>query len=295
MKLKWRDVADRITETEEREITIEDIYGFVSSRARAALHAIFGNVTRDNPVPPVGFKSRNKPHPKASNFAVGAVSQQETRLLVNDNNQKCPLCNAQHWLSHCDDFMKRSLKDRFDFVRSKKLCDNCLAPGHFSNACWKESFCRVTGCNVHTKHSSFLHPKNNGPAGYFASGARNASGTGATQQVDNQKVHNGFADGRNQALGQHSGQNQASATGLAILSVKVKPKGFHRMIKTYAFLDNGSNVSFCSEKLAKQLDLSGTKTTLSFTTMERENSKTDCRVVALEVLDFDEDHLCSSR
>ena len=291
LKLKWRDVADRITETEEREITIEDIDGFVSSRARASSHAIFGNVTRDNPVPPVGLKSRNKSHPKASNFAVGAVSQQETRLLVNGNNQKCPLCNAQHWLSHCDDFKKRSLKDRFDFVRSKKLCDNCLAPGHFSNACSKESFCRVTGCNVHTKHSSFLHPKNNGPAGDFASGARNASGTGATQQVDNQKVHNGFVDGRNQALGRHSGQIQASATGLAILPVKVKAKGSDRMIKTYAFLDNGSNASFCSEKLAKQLDLSGTKTTLSLTTMEREDSKTDCRVVALEVQDLDEDHL----
>ena len=50
LKLKWRDVADRITETEEREITIEDIDGFVTSKARVATHAIFGNVTRDNPV-----------------------------------------------------------------------------------------------------------------------------------------------------------------------------------------------------------------------------------------------------
>lgn len=49
LKLKWRDVVDRITKTEEREITIEDIDGFVSSKARAATHAIFGNVTRDNP------------------------------------------------------------------------------------------------------------------------------------------------------------------------------------------------------------------------------------------------------
>ena len=49
LKLKWRDVVDRITETEEREITIEDIDGFVISKAQAATHAIFENVTRDNP------------------------------------------------------------------------------------------------------------------------------------------------------------------------------------------------------------------------------------------------------
>ena len=47
----------------------------------------------------------------------------------------------------------------------------------------------------------------------------------------------------------------------------------------------------CSEELANQLNLSGKRTTLSLTTMERENSKTDCRVVSLEVLDLDEENL----
>ena len=291
LKLKWRDVADRITETEEREITIEDLDDFVTSKARAATHAIFGNVTKDNPVPPGGSKFRNKPPSKASSFAIDAVPQQETHAAVNGNNQKCPLCNARHWLSHCDEFKKKSLKDRFNFVRSKKICDNCLVPGHFSNSCPKESFCRVTGCNVHTKHSSFLHPKNNGPAANIASGASGASGTGTTQQVDNQKVHNGFVDGRNEAIGPHNGQIRPSVTGLAILPVKVKAKGSDRMIQTYAFLDSGSNASFCSEKLAEELNLSGKEITLSLTTMERENSKSDCRVVSLEVLDFDEENL----
>jgi len=111
LKLKWRDVADRITETEEREITIEDIDNFVTSKARAATHAIFGNVTKDNPIPPGGSKFRSKPPLKVSNFAIDAVSQQETHTPVNGNNQKCPLCNARHWLSRCDEFKKKSLKD----------------------------------------------------------------------------------------------------------------------------------------------------------------------------------------
>jgi len=75
-----------------------------------------------------------------------------------------------------------------------------------------------------------LHPKNNGAAANIASGASGASGTGATQQVDNQKVHNGFVDGRNETLGLHNEQIQASATGLAVLPVKVKAKGSDRMI-----------------------------------------------------------------
>jgi len=107
-----------------------------------------------------------------------------------------------------------------------------------------------------------LHPKNNGLPANIASGASGASNTGTTQQVDNQKVHNGFVDGRNEALALHNEQIQASATGLAILPVKVKAKGCNWMVQTYAFLDNGSNASFCSEKLAKELNLSGKQTTL---------------------------------
>ena len=75
--------------------------------------------------------------------------------------------------------------------------------------------------------------------------------------MDNQRVQNGFVDGRNEAVGLHSEQNQASTTGLFILPVKVKAKGFDQMIQTYAFLDNGSNASSCSEELANQLNLSG--------------------------------------
>jgi len=69
-----------------------------------------------------------------------------------------------------------------------------------------------------------LHPKHNGPTANIDSGASRASGTGATQQVDNQKVHNGFVDRRNEALDPQKEQIQASATGLTSLPVKVKAK-----------------------------------------------------------------------
>ena len=291
LKLKWRDVADKITETEDREITIEDMSDFVTSKARAATHAIFGNVTKDNTVPTGGPKFKIKPPPKISNFSADAVPQQGNRTPISGNNLRCPLCNARHWLSHCDEFKKKSLKDRYNFVRSKNICDNCLVPGHFCKSCPKESFCRVTGCDVPTKHSSFLHPKDDRLAANSASGYKEPRATGPAQQVDSQQVCNGFVRGRNESIGLHSEQNQESATALAILPVKVKAKGSDEMIQTYAFLDNGSNASFCSEELAKQLNLSGKETTLSLTTMEKENSRADCCVVSLDVLDIDEENL----
>ena len=52
-------------------------------------------------------------------------------------------------------------KDRLKFVREKKLCNNCLSTGHFVRSCPKKSFCKVDGCT--SKHSTFLHPKQNQP------------------------------------------------------------------------------------------------------------------------------------
>ena len=109
--------------------------------------------------------------------------------------------------------------------------------------------------------------------------------------MDNQWALNGFVRGRSEAIGLKTERGQESATTLAILLVKFKAKGSDQVIQTYAFLDNGSNASFCSEELAEQLNLSEERTTLSWTTLESENSRTDCCVVSLEVLDLDEENL----
>ena len=45
LRQKWRDVADNITETQNREITIADLSNFVSAKARAATHAVFGDIS----------------------------------------------------------------------------------------------------------------------------------------------------------------------------------------------------------------------------------------------------------
>ena len=204
---------------------------------------------------------------------------------------QCPLCNAKHWLSHCEEFKKKSLKDRFAFIHSKNICDNCLVPGHFSKFCPKGSFCHVTGCEVQAKHSSFLHPKPGRTIANPASGDGEASSIVAAQQVDNQQALNGFVRSRSEAIGLKIEHGQESTTALAILPVKVKTKGSDQVIQTYALLDNGLNASFISEELAEQLNLSGERTTLSLKTLERENSKTDCCVISLEVLDLNEENL----
>ena len=292
LRQKWRDVADNITENQGREITIGDLSNFVTSKARAATHAVFGDLQSHPPSSAGGVKSKQKPAPRnASSFATQTESKRvgaDVNRQQLQNDRKCPLCGLKHWLSQCSAFKEKSLSDRLSFVRSKGLCDNCLVPGHTANSCPKPRFCRVTGCTGN--HSSFLHPRS---VGQIASpSATNLTSTEVKLQTQDgpPEVLNGYVKGRSEEAS--NSQSKISAvTGLAVVPVKVKVPGRDGMVQTYAFLDSGSNTSFCSEDLAKQLGLSGQRTTLSLTTMEKEHSKTESLVVSLEVLDLEEENL----
>lgn len=155
-----------------------------------------------------------------------------------------------------------------------------------ANSCPKASFCRATGCKG--VHSSYLHPKSVQPATNQSSPNPTSASVESPEQGSVQDVLNGYVRGNNESrnIEDHS-HCQASVTGLTVIPVKVKAPDRANPVMTYAFLDNGSNTSFCSEQLAKQLGLSGNETSLSLTMMEKEKSRTDCLVVSLEVLDIE--------
>lgn len=82
-----------------------------------------------------------------------------------------------------------------------------------------------------------------------------------------------------------------SRIGLAVVPVKVKAEGSRNIVVTHASLDGGSNSTFCTEALLKQLGLHGKKTEFSLTTIEKENSITKSSLVSLELFDLEEENL----
>ena len=63
LRQKWRDIADNITEAQDREITIADLSDLVSARARATSHAIFGDTSSQVPQPHRGPGVRRRSQP----------------------------------------------------------------------------------------------------------------------------------------------------------------------------------------------------------------------------------------
>jgi hypothetical protein len=86
-------------------------------------------------------------------------------------------------------------------------------------------------------------------------------------------------------------QNSSTVEGtMAILPVRVRKKGCNSSVITYAFIDSGSNVSFCAENLMHQLGANGKRVKLSIDTMGSPFVMHTYEVGDLEILDLHEEH-----
>ncbi len=66
------------------------------------------------------------------------------------------------------------------------------------------------------------------------------------------------------------GSSMGAGAGLctmAVIPVKVRSPTTHTTVETYAFLDPGSNMTFCTENLAQQLGVTGKATTMELHTI----------------------------
>ena len=266
MRVRWREVVDSIIEHEERDVTIEDIASFVSAKARAASHPVFGKISEPLKSKPVKSDKQYRPV-KAANYATsGNQSLKDSKQRGEQKSRpQCPLCSDSHYLACCERFRKMSLEDRIKFVKEKRLCNNCLTKGHFVNACTKDSFCKIEECDG--KHSTFLHPK-------------------ATSEMP---TKHGEESAKSASI-KKSSKPFHTSIGLSVVPVRVKAPGKNNVIETYAFLDNGSNTTFCTEKLMQSLGIHGKKTSLSLTTMQGSGKPLECLQFPLEIFDLQENN-----
>ena len=253
----WTSIAQK----EGRDPNLHDITNFVEAKSRVTNHPIFGKVQGDQK--PFNQKSNWKQKKDAKSFAAqGQGQSQQQKQLSNSEERKelkCPSCQKDHWLSQCDEFKKLSLYNRYQFVRSKRLCINCLVPGHFVQDCPKRSFCRVEGCTK--KHYTLLHEKQSPPKLSIIDKENRPSDQGQVTSPGATQAKNGYVKSESFQV------SSDSVVGMSIVPVKVNVKRQDKKELTYAFLDSGSNTSFCTEDLLTKLNAKGERATLSLTTM----------------------------
>jgi len=186
-------------------------------------------------------------------------------LVVNNSSTdkpgdyQCLLCSKQHRLHQCEQFRNKSISDRHQFVKDKRLCYNCLGPNHQLKDCKSKIYCRV--CN--RPHNTLIH---------FDSSSRQQNEQQTSQAPTSQPQISNFSPNVQPFIPVNFNQrpppeahssmsaltsNSLAATRLTMLStvsvlVADKTGEWHL---GRALLDSGSDVSFMTPSFAAKLGL----------------------------------------
>ncbi|KAG1653031.1 Pro-Pol polyprotein [Nymphon striatum] len=255
VQTKWRSEALNHKRDTDSYPDIHDLLNFVKKIAEEVNDPVYGyQETSDRRF---GQQSKSQ---SARSF--NSVNNPRERSYSGRNfHPLCPLCGESHRLFYCEQFKSFKPIERLNFVKGKKLCENCLLNNHVTANCRKPGNCTVCG----ERHTRFIHVSSNGNQ-INTNMSPNLVSEG-TQDVSN---NNNIVD-----------VNVRGNDLLKQIMLPVVPVTVNDSIHT--LLDSGSTNSFCTEQLAEQLNIKGEKTTLNLSTLEKSQSKRLSEVVSLTV------------
>lgn len=174
------------------------------------------------------------------------------------SSPKCVSCSGSHYITNCPAFAKLSLDKRFQVVKSKKLCSNCLRRDHYCRDCSCTFRCRTCG----KKHHSLLHP---GLSAFGSGSAAGAQGSGEPQAGGS-----GVSTTTAAAVELSQQPLQSSVATIYASNVAADSREVHVFLSTVlvsvkdcngrlhtarALLDSGSQANLISERLCQVLKL----------------------------------------
>ena len=148
---------------------------------------------------------------------------------------------------NCYQFLKQYVEERKKFVQNKKLCKNCLSKGHQLDASPSKFTCRKDGSSQ--KHHTLLH-----------------------ENKTNELVSNRLESSNSKA---------SPSTFLQIIPVTLISG--KRAIKTKALLDTGSDSTFITTDITKQLCLKEIDQEISLSNVMSSKKTFQSKLVNLEI------------
>ena len=208
---------------------------------------------------------------------------------MNGKKKACYWCgNASHELEMCQEFVKKPINERTQFIIRKGLCLRCLVHGHMA----KENKCeKLLSCvRCKQKHPTCLHDNRRAPEGTDRSDkATPEAAVKFTNAVDTENLQCSESDATANCTnicsikGQQSGQDQSLIIPVWVSSGE-RPQND---VLTYALIDSQSNATFITEKLKQALEVDGVASHLRLSTMHQEDEVIECKKVqGLSVTDL---------
>ena len=180
------------------------------------------------------------------------------------------ICDVEHTLHACPEFKKMSTSHKYDLVKKKRACFNCLQTSHSVSECGSKFSCRECNAKHHTLHH---RPK---PVTTFHDGSNKTIARVSTSA--NTTIQSAGSAGQQadtSVLTGHLGLDLQTPNAGALLPTAMVPihnKSGER-VHLRALLDSGSQVSFIKEAKAKALMLKVQKTPSTIITLGASSSQ----------------------
>ncbi|KAK3745927.1 hypothetical protein QZH41_003066 [Actinostola sp. cb2023] len=161
LRSRWQSKAREIRD-QGKVPTIVHVKDLIANAAREKNDPVFGGILdrihRDYKKP---TKTPNTSTSQSYTFSTQTNDIQGPRTsseaIHSFSSWKCFYCQANHKLSECKDFEKIPSKDKLDYIRKRKLCENCLSSTHYAGGCKVPNGCKVQDCTFTRKHLGVLH------------------------------------------------------------------------------------------------------------------------------------------
>lgn len=158
----------------------------------------------------------------------------------------CPLCKAAHFINKCPKFILKSPSQRLEIIQQANRCVNCLSTKHTASSCQSKYSCRT----CQKKHHSMLHADSN-------SSVTEKSNTAASEAQSSSQISPSVT-----TLNAISRLPSRPHVLLATTCIKVSSiEGRSTIIR--ALLDQGSELTFITERLRQILKLCRFKSPVS--------------------------------
>ena len=187
---------------------------------------------------------------------------------------ECWYCKSStHRLIDCEEFIKISIDDRFEFIKRSKLCHKCFSSRHHTPQCKKVNSCTVEGC-TNSFHHTLLH----------FTRKRSPVSKRTAPEVSNLNTDN--PPENTIALSTVSKATDSDANVyLCVVPVRVRYK--EKEVLKYAFLDQGSSHTFCDKTLIRSLGITGQSEKICLQTLAGSIKGYDCISCKLEISGLD--------
>ena len=246
-----------------------DLDRWLSEQVRARHHLVYEEPAK---CPPPNRRKPPRQDPLVNSPTLHIKGDPQPKPEEPTNKEpkspSCPCCNQAHPLYRCNAFKEKSVPERYEVVKSFKVCFNCLKQGHQVNECSNKTHCQVTNCKRH--HHSLLHYERAAPQ---APPSQDPP-TPPLQIPENAPPY--VATTNSLAANER-------VVYFQVVPVQIQGENGVAGIETFAILDDGSSDTLIRRDIADKLNLEGQERLLCLGNIENNGTPQSSRAVNLLV------------